>query len=46
MLAAKSAKQSSDLSAMVVEFWLMQLRALQRRAGTKVGRDLLAPKAI
>jgi hypothetical protein len=27
------AKKSSDLSAMVVEFWLVQIRDLQRCAG-------------
>jgi hypothetical protein len=37
-----NAKKSSDLSAMVVELWLVQIRDLQRCAGAKVGGDLLA----
>jgi hypothetical protein len=36
-------KKSSDLSATAVEFPLVQIRALRRRAGAKVGGDLLAP---
>jgi hypothetical protein len=39
-------KKSSDLSAAVVEFPLVQIRDLQRCAGAKVGRDLLAPTPI
>jgi hypothetical protein len=40
------ADKSSDLSAAVVEFPLVQIRDLQRCAGAKVGGDLLAPTPI
>jgi hypothetical protein len=39
-----TAKKSSDLSATTVEFTLMQIRVLQRRAGAKVGWDFIGSK--
>jgi hypothetical protein len=41
-IADSYGKKSSDLSATAVEFPLMQIRALQHRAGAKVDGDLLA----
>jgi hypothetical protein len=39
-------KKSSDLSAMAAEFPRVQVKGLQRRAGAKVGWDLLAAKSF
>jgi hypothetical protein len=44
--AVETAKQTSDLSALVVKFPLMQIEGLRHHAGAKVGGDLLAPKPI